>query len=91
VGGVTYDGSRTHMRQELRELKKKKKNRLRGMFVISLSLSLSCIYIQASKEGRWCKLSKEDSRISLQFGLSPKVIFFSTKRWLLPCSLFFSL
>jgi len=35
VGGVTYDGSRTHMRQELRELKKKKKkkNRLRGVRV----------------------------------------------------------
>ncbi len=31
MGGVTYDGSRTHMRQELRELKKKKKNRLRGV------------------------------------------------------------
>jgi hypothetical protein len=53
VGGVTYDGSRTHMRQELRELKKKKKNRLRGMFVISLSLSLSHVYIykQARKVG----------------------------------------
>lgn len=33
MGGVTYDGSRTHMRQELRELKKKKKNRLRGVRV----------------------------------------------------------
>jgi hypothetical protein len=66
-GGVTYDGSRTHMRQELRGLKKKKKNRLRGMFVIlftrSLSLSLSLsrmciyIYIYAGKELRKVAMS----------------------------------
>jgi len=37
------------------------------------------------------KKKKGHSRISLQFGLFPKVIIFSTKKWLLPCTLFFPL